>query len=73
MLFRSEMLILVAAGCSASNMGFLMLPLEMVVLIVTEFVCERKIQIRAIFTLIIINIPTLVFAILYLFEKRIVG
>lgn len=68
-----EMLILVAAGCSASNMGFLMLPLEMVILIVTEFVCERKIQIRAIFTLIIINIPTLVFAILYLFEKRIVG
>ena len=68
-----EMFLLVLAGCGASNMGFLMLPLEMVILMVTEFVCERKIQIRAIFTLIIINIPTLVFAILYLFEKRIVG
>lgn len=61
-----EMLILVAAGCSASNMGFLMLPLLMALLVITDFIIERKIQFRMILTLFVINIPTAAFALLYL-------
>jgi len=61
-----EMFLLVLAGCGASNMGFLMLPLLMALLVITDFIIERKIQFRMILTLFVINIPTAAFALLYL-------
>ena len=64
-----EMLLLVLAGCSASNMGFLMLPLLMALLVITDFITEKKIQFRMILTLFVINIPTAAFALLYLINK----
>lgn len=65
-----EMFLLVLAGCGASNMGFLMLPLEMGLLMIVDFIVERRIQFRMILTLFIINIPTATFALLYLFNKK---
>lgn len=64
-----EMFLLVLAGCSASNMGFLMLPLLMGLLTITEFIIERRIQFRMILTLFAINIPTAAFALLYVMNK----
>jgi len=64
-----EMVLLVLAGCGASNMGFLMLPLEMGLLMVADFIVKRRIQLRMIITLFIINIPTAAFALLYLLNK----
>lgn len=64
-----EMFLLVLAGCSASNMGFLMLPLLMALLVITDFIIERRIQFRMIITLVVINIPTAAFALLYLLNK----
>lgn len=65
-----EMVLLVLAGCGASNMGFLMLPLEMGLLMVADFIVKRRIQLRMIITLFIINIPTAAFALLYLLNKK---
>ena len=64
------MMLLVLGGCGASNMGFLMIPLEMGLLMIVDFIVNRQIQLRMILTLFIINIPTAAFALLYLLNKK---
>lgn len=65
-----EIVILVMAGCSASSMGIMIMPIEMGFLTITDFIVNKRIEARAVLRLILTVIPAALFLMLYLvFDK----
>jgi len=60
-----EIILLVIAGCSASNMGFMIIPMELGLLTVAEFVVKRKFDIYAIVRFAVMVLPVAVYSTLY--------
>lgn len=59
--------LLSCAGCGASNMGFLIIPLEFVILAVSRFIVNKRVDFKTIATLFFANLPVAVFSAMYIF------
>ena len=64
-----ELMMLSTVGCAASNMGFMIIPVELTFLLIASFISLRKIDVKMIYKYILAVLPTLVYAALYFYIK----
>lgn len=60
-----SIILMVAAGCTASNMGFMIMPIEISFLVVIEMFLNRKIDWKMVGQYVLMLVPALIYAFLF--------